>query len=78
MALYGALYVIKTGLRVSVYEKQKKRLMSFLTKLKMQKDNLLTEYSKVKDMFREYFIEYFMEDELEEDDFERGDIHWIG
>jgi hypothetical protein len=78
MALYGAVYVTAIFLRVSASEKQKKRWMYFLTKLKMQKDNLLTEYSKVKEMFRKYFIEYFMEDELEEDDFKRDDIYWIG
>jgi hypothetical protein len=78
MALYGALFVTAIFLRVSASEEQKKRWMSFLTKLKMQKDNLLTEYNKVKDMFREYFIQYFFAEEFEGFMIEDNDIYWIG
>ena len=44
----------------------------------MNKTNLLTEYSKVKDMFREYFIQYFFAEEFEGFMIEDNDIYWIG
>lgn len=44
----------------------------------MNKTKILTEYSKVKDMFREYYIRYFFAENFEEYVLNDPDIHWIG